>query len=344
MKTQSISSGNSTDFKRVFRISFIIFFLAVSYIHDVSAKNELSKKQIRKLSKADNFLARHKHKKALRIFTKLMADSVINNQIFYKTGLCYYGIQKYTEAIIFLKQSIMVSNDIIPESEYFLGKCYFFNSEYQEALFHYVKFKKMLTILAQVNQSKSKEFTDLANALNKEIDLCKIEIKHYLIADLKEDEDSTKYYLLKDADSSEEIYGSNVLLIDNENVVSDTTTHDRLFTFLNLPPNKALVPSLPKSIIEEISIPEPVVEQNELPEDTVAVPERKIFVVQIGAFRYTPSTDFLTSVKNLKSYVTQDGITRYTVGSFKEKAPAIKLKEDLIKLGFKGAFISMVPD
>ncbi|HTL80488.1 MAG TPA: hypothetical protein VL651_02225 [Bacteroidia bacterium] len=66
------------------------------------------------------------------------------------------------------------------------------------------------------------------------------------------------------------------------------------------------------------------------------------FKVQIGVFKNEPPADFtqrLTNVKAVKKDVTSTGLNRYTVGSTNDYKSITATKDQLIAMGFDGAFV-----
>jgi len=80
-----------------------------------------------------------------------------------------------------------------------------------------------------------------------------------------------------------------------------------------------------------------VIKSNEVDETKSLTNEKIVYSVQIGAFK-----DFqLTSdgLMNLSEYKA-DGYNKFSMGNYKTYAEAKTLKDSLIRLGFKGCFLS----
>ena len=298
---------------------------------------DLTPKQAKKTAKANKFLNQEKHSKALKIYTKLISSEVINNLIFYKTGLCYYGLQQYPEAIAFLEQSIIISDKIIPESEYFLAKSYFLDKQYQSALEHYVIFNDIINVIAKRDTSNQSKFNELSSEVVIGIKKCKAEIQGILIKKLAENTDSTSYFLLSDDVITEKNADPVVTILDKQSSATDSSgiSKNASYTLLNLPSK-----TKPNIMLLESDIDDHGLTTSNILKRKNKLSDQITYVIQIGAFKNKPSKEFLSSLENIDSYVTIDGFTRYTVGSFDDKNKAITFRDNLINSGLKGVFIS----
>lgn len=88
--------------------------------------------------------------------------------------------------------------------------------------------------------------------------------------------------------------------------------------------------------------------QEEIAEDNPSLEEisqldkqdEVIYRVQIGAFRSDVTEDIFKDIPELLIMRGEDGLTRYTSGSFHNKAEAVKWKTELLLQNFEGAFIT----
>ena len=69
-----------------------------------------------------------------------------------------------------------------------------------------------------------------------------------------------------------------------------------------------------------------------------------IFRIQIGAYRYELSQDIFTGIDDLVQLKGQDGLTRYSTGSYDNMNDAAQRKIDLLMRGFEGAFVTAFRD
>lgn len=64
-----------------------------------------------------------------------------------------------------------------------------------------------------------------------------------------------------------------------------------------------------------------------------------LWAVQVGAFaKNVPSTDF-PNLKNVQSFIDNDGMIRYVIGNSTYRSIAESLKKEVIEVGYKDAFI-----
>ncbi|MFT4678312.1 MAG: hypothetical protein ACJAV7_001494 [Flavobacteriales bacterium] len=68
------------------------------------------------------------------------------------------------------------------------------------------------------------------------------------------------------------------------------------------------------------------------------------FRIQIGAYRYDLSEDIFTGIDDLVKLKGQDGLTRYSTGSYDNMNDAAQRKIDLLMQGFEGAFVTAYRD
>lgn len=74
-----------------------------------------------------------------------------------------------------------------------------------------------------------------------------------------------------------------------------------------------------------------------IPSDTIKT--NIYYSVQIGYYRNVPAFQKLRPVFPLDSEVTRSGMIRYTVGMFTQSEEAEMLREEILELGVKDAFV-----
>lgn len=129
--------------------------------------------------------------------------------------------------------------------------------------------------------------------------------------------------------NSNEVVNTTILLNPNINEHSDKTS--------NSSSSSSDIALNANEVFEQKS--EPVYsEKNPIPINK-KLPEGLIFKVQIGAFRKPIPQDLFSGMSPITGETTSKGFIRYTVGLFEKFTTADKVKNKIIDLGYKDAFI-----
>lgn len=80
------------------------------------------------------------------------------------------------------------------------------------------------------------------------------------------------------------------------------------------------------------------------PDENPSFEAGTLFRIQIGAYRYDLSQDIFNGINDLVKLKGQDGLTRYSTGSYDNMNDAAQRKIDLLMRGFEGAFVTAFRD